>query len=195
MTWSRQDLEASASHLTAAEATLTVGFPNVDWQFLQSVYGWAALQYQGWARGHIRINSDSSQSILLYTNQLLEFWVNDSHYFGGDFYGYGKSPLVLRLAPGCHRLDVRLIRDVRAMGGIGEPKVSIEMRAEGTKGGLAIIAHQLLVSDVVNGRLASPFASVPVRNESENLVEILGVASSAVCLGTNSCIQAFADLY
>ena len=167
--------------LNGAEASLAVEFPDLDWAFLQSVYGWSALQYQGWARGYIDINANSQQGCLLYTDDVLEFWVDEVHYFGGDFFGYRKAPPLLHLAPGRHRIDIRLIRDVRAMGGFGEPKLSIKLRIEGTKGGLAIASDGLLISDVVNERLASPLASVPVRNDSTDAIEILSIVSQVVC--------------
>ncbi len=179
--WSSQLLESSSSRCSTTEATLTVGFPGVDWPFLQSVYGWAALQYQAWARGSITIKTGSPQSILLYTDNALEFWVKDKHYFGGDFYAYRNAPLVLHLAPGSHILDIRLIRDVRAMGGNGDPNVSIKLKAEGSDATLATIAKRILVSDVVNETLASPFASMVIRNDGKNPIQVSGVASQTVC--------------
>ena len=180
MGWSIQQAEHPVKDTKVAEAVLNIGFPNVDWQFLQSVYGWAALQYQAWARGYISINSSSSQSVLLYTDQVLEYWVDDNPHFGADFYEYRKAPLVINLTPGCHKFDIRLIRDVRAMGGFVEPTIPIRLSVEGTEGGLVAASHRLLVPDIVDGRLASPFASVPLRNESEDTIELSDVKSSTV---------------
>lgn len=181
VSWSSHQLECSSLERNVTEAALTVGFPNVDWPFLQSVHGWAALQYQAWTRGYMAINSGSSQSVVLYTDSVLEFWVDDVHYFGGDFYAYRNAPLVLHLKPGSHRLDIRLVRDVRAMGGTGDPRVSIKLKAEGSNVGLAIMAEKIVVSDVVNKTLASPLASITVRNDGRESIEILGVASPSVC--------------
>ncbi len=163
------------------EATLTIGFPGVDWPFLQSVYGWSALQYQAWARGSMTIRPGSPQSILLYTDNVLEFWVNEQHFFGGDFYAYRNAPLVLHLVPGAHKLDIRLLRDARLMGVNGDPKVSITLKAEGSDARLATMAEKILVSDAVNGILGSPFASMTIRNDGMDAVQILGVASTSVC--------------
>ena len=173
---------------TTVEGALSVDFPKVDWPSLQSVYGWAALQYQAWARGYLNIATDSPQSILLFTDHLLEFFVDDTHYFGGDFYAYRRAPLVLHLKPGIHKLDIRLIQDVRAMGGIGEPKVNVKLKVEIANGGLAIVEQKLLISDMVNEKLASPFASVPIRNEGLDWVSIKEIVSLTVCSGTTcSC--------
>ncbi len=124
--------------------------------------------------------------MVLFIDNVLEFWVDENHYFGGDFYGYRRAPVVVQLLPGRHKLDIRLIRDVRAMDGIGSPKISISMRAEAASNGLAIASHRLLASNVVNGRLASEFASVPVRNDSKDSIEITSITSQAVCPSVNS---------
>ena len=165
------------------QGILTVDFPGVAWPFLQSVYGWAALQYQAWARGYLNIATDSPQSILLFTDHVLEFFVDDTHYFGGDFYAYRRAPLVLHLKPGIHKFDIRVVRDVRAMGGIGEPKVNMKLKVELATGGLAIVEQMLLISDMVNETLASPFASVPVRNEGMGWASITKIESLTVCSG------------
>lgn len=158
-----------------------VNFPNIDWQLLQSVYGWAALQYQAWARGHLTIAASSTQSILLYTDNVLEFWVDDEQYFGGDYYAYRRAPLVLHLDPGSHNVDIRLIRDVRVMGGIGEPKTLIRLKAESSNGSLLPMGQKALIPDIANGVLASPFASVPVCNQGQNSIHILDIMTSLVC--------------
>ena len=183
--WSIQHLEWHTVESYRAEAGLVVAFPDIDWAFLQSVYGWAALQYQAWARGHLIVTAEKSQTILLYTDNVLEFRVNNTHYFGGDFYAFRRSALVLHLEPGKHKLDVRLIRDVRAMGAVGEPKVSIILEAIICEGGLAVEWRRLLVPEVIDGCLASPFASVPVRNDGSHSIEILHVTATGVC--TTEC--------
>lgn len=80
--WATHQLESSSTSENVAEATLIVGFPNVDWPFLQSVYGWAALQYQAWTRGYLTVAADSAQSLIFYADNVLEFWVDGDHYFG-----------------------------------------------------------------------------------------------------------------
>ena len=180
VSWSTHQLESSSSFGDVAEATLTVRFPNIDWPLLQSVYGWAALQYQAWARGHLMIAANSEQSIIFYADNVLEFWVDDDHYFGGDYYAYRRAPLVLHLNPGSHSVDIRLIRDVRVMGGIGDPKTSIKLKAKSSEGSLAL-GRKALIPDLVDGLLASPFASVPARNEGRKAIDILDITTNAVC--------------
>ena len=145
------------------------------------MYGWAALQYQAWARGFLKLAFDSTQCITFYTDNVLEFWIDRKQYFGGDFYAYRRAPLVLHLQPGNHQIDIRLLRDVRAMGGIGEPKLEIKLQAKVSDGGLAVTEEKLLVSDIVNQKLAGPFGSLPVRNEGLTWVDIYKVESPIVC--------------
>jgi hypothetical protein len=85
------------SDATSANASLSVAYSNVDWDFLKVVYGWAAVQYQAWARGELHVGGNETQHLVLHTDTILEFWVDDQHYFGGDFYTYRKAPPVLHL--------------------------------------------------------------------------------------------------
>lgn len=180
VSWSRQQGHSWNAGVDGCEVTLSIEFPHIDWAFLQSVYGWAALQYQAWARGSVSIDGESAQTVVFYTDSLLEFWVDNKSYYGGDFYSYRRAPVVLHLHPGVHRIDLRLVRDDRAMGAIGDPKVHIRLDAQRSKGGLAVIGDQLLVPDMVGTRLASHFASVPVRNEEEEWIDILSIESMDV---------------
>ena len=175
VSWSTHQLESLSCSRGAAEASLIVDFPNIDWPFLQSVYGWAALQYQAWARVYLTLSSKST--ILLYTDNVLEFWVDDDHYFGGDYYAYRRAPLVLHLNSGSHNIDIRLIRDLRVMGGTGEPMTLIKLRAESSDGSLALMGQKALIPDITNGVLASPFASLPVCNQGQNPIDILDITT------------------
>jgi len=107
--------------------------------------------------------------------------VDDKHFFGGDVYAYRRAPLVLRLQPGNHKIDLRLVRDVRAMGAVGDPNISIKLKVEISRDSLTIEVQRFLVSDVVDGYLASPFASVPVRNNSKKWINIWNIMSVNVC--------------
>lgn len=181
VSWSTHQLESSSNSGDVAEATLLVGFPEIDWPFLQSVYGWAALQYQAWARGRLMIAAKFARSVVFYADNVLEFWIDDDHYFGGDYYAYRRAPLVLHLDPGSHKVDIRLIRDVRVMGGIGEPTTSISMKAEGSSGRLVLAGQKALVPDVVNGVFASTFGFVPACNEGRKAIDVLDITTNSVC--------------
>ena len=152
---------------------LTVVFPRTDWNRLQLVYGWAALQYQAWARGYVQVSGYQAQRISLFTDGVLEFWVNNEHYFGGDFYSFRRAPVVLTLLPGKNRIDVRLIRDVRLMGGNGS-SMTVRLWAHALVRPVLIIHDSVLASDVVGGKLPSELASVVIRNQGDEWVEVIG---------------------
>ena len=156
---------------------LTISFPEVDWAFLQSIYGWGALQFQAWARGTLILNSGHRQTILLYTDNILEFWLDGTSYFGGDLYSYRRAPLTLQLDPGQHRLDIRLLRDVRIMGGVGDPNIQARVEVQVASGGLNVVEDKYIFPDIVDGKLPSNLASVPVRNHGSNPIHILGLES------------------
>ena len=177
----------------SSQIVINVAFPDIDWSFLRSVYGWSVLQYQGWARGTLSVTENSPQTVVLYTDNILEIWIDGNHYFGGDFYAYRRAPLVLQLDKGIHCFDTRLIRDVRAMGGGGEPSITVTLVAKLSFGGLAVDADNLIISDVVSGKLPCQLASVPVRNEGTEWVSIWDIVSDTVC----TCLvsySAFADV-
>ncbi|KAF2269009.1 hypothetical protein CC78DRAFT_540444 [Lojkania enalia] len=176
--WSVIQAKQTTSTATSANASLSVSYSSVDWDFLKLVYGWAAVQYQAWARGEIIIGGNEIQHVILYTDWILEFWVNDTHYFGGDFFTFRKAPPVLYLTPGTHRIDIRLVRDVRALGGINNPTIDVLVDLQKASGTLELAKPGILMSDVVDGRLASPAGSVVLRNSGEGDVEIVHVQSS-----------------
>ncbi|KAI7273497.1 alpha/beta-hydrolase [Hortaea werneckii] len=184
--WSTTSARLSESETGLAIAELSVGFPRVDWNALKHVYGWAALQWQGWARGQIHL--PSAKTLALHVEHILELWIDGEQYFGGDFYGYGRSALTLHLLPGERRIDLRLVRDVRAMGGVGEPRLDLLLKLEESSGWLSsVLADEtdedtgILISDLVgdkNGPLASPYASATLRNDASHDIYIQGVEAT-----------------
>lgn len=180
VSWFHQRGHSLNAGVDGCKATVSIEFPHIDWAFLQSIYGWAALQYQAWARGSVTVRGNSAQTVVLYTDNLLEFWVDNKSYYGGDFYSFRRAPVVLHLHPGVHGIDMRLVRDNRAMGGVGDPKVLIRLDIQRSEGGLAVVEDQLLVSDMVGTRLASRLASVPVRNDEQEWIDIWSIESMDV---------------
>ncbi|KAK5122754.1 hypothetical protein LTR85_003669 [Meristemomyces frigidus] len=183
VSWSNFTAQLSDPQKRYASAVLTVAFPSIDWPFLQDVYGWAAQQWQGWARGEIYVQSASVKTLTLNIEQILEFWIDDQHHFGGDFYSYGRAAVTLHLEPGVHRVDVRLVRDVRAMGGVGEPDINIKFKLEGSSG-LHVPGSPDIISDIVgdeNGPLASPYVSVAIRNGALTDAHIYNVEATREC--------------
>ncbi|CAD0057682.1 unnamed protein product, partial [Aureobasidium pullulans] len=178
VSWSSIEAQQSSCDALAAQIGLSVAFPDIDLDFLQRIYGWAALQYQGWARGSLLVNGDQSQTLTLSTDNLLEFYVDGVHYFGGDYYALRRVPLVLHLEPGNHTIDSRLVRDVRVMGGVGSPHIDIHLEAQSSTQDLHVAVDQTIMPDMVNGRLASMLGSVQVRNDHVQDIEVSTVTSN-----------------
>lgn len=178
--WNITEASKVTTSATSANASLSVAYSNVDWDFLKVIYGWAAVQYQAWARGELIVGGNETQRVILHTDTVLEYWVDDEHYFGGDFYTFRKAPPVLHLKPGSHRIDLRLVRDVRAFGGILAPTIDVFVDVRQTSGTLELAKSGILLSDVVDGKLASPLGSVYLRNSGEHDVEIVDIQAANV---------------
>lgn len=149
----------------------------MDWSFLQTIYGWSATQYQAWTRGQITVNSSGSQAYHFFTDGIVELWVDDEHYFGGDFYAFRRSPIILNLTPGSHQLDIRLVRDTRAMGGIGEPTIEARLELRLVSEAVSIVEGSILTPDLVGDWLAGSYISISVQNAGTSKVEIASVRS------------------
>lgn len=180
--WSLARADISSTSPGTTKASLNVNFPEVDWGFLQSVYGWSALQYQAWARGSLEVSQPNGQTIALFTSGLLEFLVDGKRHFGGDFYNYRRAPLILHLSQGQHTLDLRLIRDVRALGATGEPVIKVDVEAEERQNPLSIDPGSLLVSDITEGKLGNSWASINVQNNLAKWIEIVSLSSPDVSI-------------
>jgi predicted esterase len=139
----------------------------VDWNFAQKIYGWSAFQYQAWLKGVIVNHGPISQTVTLFPNNIIEIWVGDVHVFGGDFFGFSRAPVVVDLHPGSTVVSVRLVREVRSMGGIHPPTVQATLRAQAVTSTLDVPADGMLLPDVVDGRLCSGYGSVTVSNQAD----------------------------
>lgn len=178
--WRLVRADASSSSPSQAKAVLKVSFPEIDWSLLQSVYGWPALQYQAWARGFLEVKGQNNQTIAFFANGLLEFWVDSKHYFGGDYYRYRRAPVILQLPPGRHVVDLRLVRDSRVLGDVGEPIIDVVVEAEARSEPLYLDKRSLLISEATRGQLGSAVASINVQNNMAGWVEIVSIRSPDV---------------
>lgn len=179
---------------------MTVGFENVDWDNLRSIYGWSGIQFQAWARGSLDVCADAhaqsdQTTIILHVWNVGEFWVDDTQYFGGDFYGYRRAPVVLRLAPGKHKFDVRVTHDIRDFGGGMPPRIAFEVEAKVSPGGLIVVPEGAVMSDLVEGRIVGKWVSVPLRNDAVNWIEVLEVVSVDVCKPLVNHVFSFFSLF
>jgi predicted esterase len=184
--WNITEATQTTTGSASANISLSVSYSDVDWQFLKTVYGWASVQYQAWARGELVVHGDGPQSVVLHTDAILEYWVDDAHYFGGDYYTFRKAPPVLHLSPGTHRIDLRLVRDVRAFGGIVEPTIDVVLDIQKASGSLELAKPGILMSDVIDGKLATPSGSVSLRNSGEYDIEVLDIRPANVNTNVSS---------
>ena len=178
--WSRIPADVSNEHELSARARLTVEFRNIDWTLLRAVYGWSAMQYQAWTRGYLDIRGAEKKPILVYTDDILELRIDGKLHFGGDVYSYRNAPIVLLLGSGRHTIDVRLIRDLRAMGGDENPRIEVLLCFQRSMSELAVDVDKLIAPEIVEGKLVSTFACVPVRNESSEWMDVWQVDSVKV---------------
>ncbi|KAI9703921.1 MAG: hypothetical protein M1820_005703 [Bogoriella megaspora] len=180
VTWSEVEAETISANESGARTKALIAFPDLDWKFQQAVYGWSALQYQAWARTNIQVHSETTQTMVLYTDQILEFWVDGAPYFGGDLYEFHRAPLVLHLEPGAHQFDLRLVREVRAMGGkYGSegPSIDVNLEIRVVESGL-YAAGDMLLPDFVNSALAGSLGSAPLQNAGNFDIEVFGMTSA-----------------
>lgn len=119
----------------------------------------------------------------IYTDNILEFWIDDEHFFGGDFFAFRKTPVIVSLTPGRHRFDVRLVRDVRSMGGVGQPVHPLAIRLEICSDNLSADSSQILIPEFVRGRgLPTQYGSIPLYNTSTEPILVNNVQCLDVCL-------------
>ncbi|MCJ1319368.1 hypothetical protein MMC15_004704 [Xylographa vitiligo] len=176
--WTLHEGETVSKSENSVEVAINFDFSHVDWKFLQSIYGWSALQFQAWARGDLLIHGSEPRAVVIYTDNVLEFLIDGEPYFGGDFYAYRRAPLMLRLSPGTHCVEIRLVRDVRAMGGKLPPSLRVSIKAEFSTEKLVVLSDRMILPEMVDGKLASHLGSVPVRNDSDDWIEVIGLESS-----------------
>ncbi|KAJ6262170.1 hypothetical protein Dda_2975 [Drechslerella dactyloides] len=175
---------AASVDKTRHAVSLSISFPETDWDMMQSAYGWAGLQFQAWLRGHFDINPRLERQgcgFALHTKQVQEFWIDGDHYFGGDVYGYGKSPVGLHLdkEQKRHVIDIRIFNGIRMFGGRKPPRVDIELAFEDLCGTLDIIEEASVFPDIVGGKSAGEFATLAVRNNGNISLDILGAKSES----------------
>ncbi|KIW57973.1 hypothetical protein PV05_02527 [Exophiala xenobiotica] len=172
--WDSRSFSPAASE-TATSVELVVEFLDIDWVFAQKIYGWSAFQYQAWLRGGIWNHDNIHRRVALYPAGILELWIGDIHVFGGDFYTFGNAPLVVDLHPGLNMLNVRLVRDVRSMGGSFPPKCHAILRAEVAAEPIEVVHDSILLPDVVRDQFVTRYASVVVRSQANSWINISGI--------------------
>ena len=168
----RQAIYDTSAQKNETSVDLFLDFKEVDWTFAQKIYGWSAFQYQAWAKGQI-INHDAiDHTVNLFTDNILELWVNNEHIFGGDFFDFHRAPVVVEVHPGRNNVSIRLVREVRAMGGSYPPITQACLRLALVTKTLDVVSESLVLPDVVEGRFCSEYGSVVVRNQGHSWLSV-----------------------
>jgi ribosomal protein L9 len=81
-------------------------------------------------------------------------------------------------------VELRLIRDVRALGAIGEPTIVVSLAAEIRNEPLSVDKESLLLPDMCRGKLGTPWASINLHNNIADRIAVLAISSIGV--GANS---------
>jgi predicted esterase len=147
----------------------------VEWDFLQKIYGWSVLQFETWARGYVHNFNDHKTRIALYPTNIFELSVNGESIFGGDFYGFERSPVILDLAPGRNNITVRLIRDVRANGGEVPPVILASLKVERLEGHASVVPTTVSLPDVFQGRFTSFYGYLALTNHDDRTLTVKSI--------------------
>jgi hypothetical protein len=183
--WSNVATNASADGRDVASARLHVAYEHVDWAMLRGAYGWAGSQWQAWARGELVVEGGGervgARPVELWVEHALELCVDGRSVWGGDFFGFQRAPVVLWLVPGRHVVEIRLVRDVRSMGGVDVvPAVDVALEVREVDSVLTVREGSVLVSDVVDGRLPSPLATVSITNAGIEWIQVVDIVCNDV---------------
>ncbi|GAQ09020.1 hypothetical protein ALT_6341 [Aspergillus lentulus] len=143
--------------------------------------GKARTELNAWARGSLNIGHWAPQSVAIFTSGLLEIVIDGKRHFGGDFYDYGTVPIIIDLSTGDHVVELRLIRDVRASGAIGEPTIVASLAAEIRIEPLSVDKETLLLPDMCRGKLGTPWASINLHNNIADRIAVLAISSIGGC--------------
>lgn len=162
--WTKTSAKVSTASNDGLVVGWTVNHDAVDWDSLRSVYGWSTLQYSTWLRGTIYNHRPKPQLISIHFTGVLEFRINNHSYFGGDFYGLHKVPVIVELPAGESTIDVRLTRDVRAMGGTGKSTILADMTLQSELRQVHFLKHTVVSPEIYNGSLSSIYFGVVLQN-------------------------------
>jgi hypothetical protein len=132
------------------------------------------------------LSGPNHQAVAIFTDGILELTIDGQRHFGGDFYSYRRAPLILNIAPGEHLVELRLLRDVRALGGQGDPTINVVVEIEIRHSMLNIAEQSLLIPEATGWRLGSTWASINVQNNAPEWVEVLSIYSPNVGISTCS---------
>ncbi|KIW92854.1 uncharacterized protein Z519_06703 [Cladophialophora bantiana CBS 173.52] len=189
--WDRKEYNTSTSNGEQSVAFL-LDFIDVDWEFAQKIYGWSAFQYQAWAKGVILNQDVVSRPVNIFTDNILEIRINNMHVFGGDFFGFGRAPVLVELLPGANNISVRLVREVRSMGGIFPPTIQAGLRTQPVSEQPAVVANRVVMPNVVNGKFCTRYGSITVQNQAATWIsvhQVVAISKQSSCIVANQRVR------
>ncbi|KYR01215.1 hypothetical protein DLAC_02333 [Tieghemostelium lacteum] len=161
---------------TSAPGQFSITFDDqIDWSFYQQVFGWTIWLYYGYAIGQFEITSPNSYIIDctgIRTYYIKSMQSGQIFELQGDFYGYGVGQQVIELPVGQYQIFYRIQSSVRLNQ---SPVASFQCTMETAWDQLMVLPSETIMSDIVGGLLASPYASVTIINVSEYPLENITV--------------------
>jgi hypothetical protein len=172
----------------ALSRKIPVEFPNVNWGDLEQSFGWAALQFQAWIRGTLKIPIEGRYG--LWIGRAVEFYLDGTYYDIGNLYDdsieFTRGGLFLDLTTGEHILEIRVVNDIRAFGGQIPPKVEVSVTVRKAESDLVVADYDShggwVLPSLINmarkdGRkrqscVAGDWASLALRNEGREWITI-----------------------
>ena len=193
-----------------ASRKIPVSFPDTNWEMLQKVFGWSALQFQSWIRGSFYVPGEGRYGVWI--GSAVEFYLDGIYYDVGNLYDadvvqFNRGGLYLDLASGEHVLEIRVVNDIRAFGGRVPPKVEVQVALRKVTEDLVVADYDghggWVVPTVVDmkrkdtwrsdGCLAGEWASFGLSNEGSQWVVITDLRVDKVNYGL-MCIDSRANL-
>lgn len=192
MSWKTR-LFQSTNTATSATVEIAVAHGEIDWDFIRSIYGWAAVQYQSWARGTVYNHASEEIMVALHAPGVIDLVIDGATglkpCFGVDFYGFQRAPIITKLKPGPNAVHVRLIRDVRASGGQMPPLIEASVHIETVEGDASILDGSLVIPEICQGRFVAAFGSLTVVNHGSKALYIESIIINAPDKGAQTTKQ------
>ncbi|EAL65482.1 hypothetical protein DDB_G0283989 [Dictyostelium discoideum AX4] len=164
----------------------------VDWSFLQQTWGWSIWLWYGYAIGSF--NVENSGSYIINCSGTRQYFIqsttttntnNQIFEFSGDFYGYGTGQQLIHLNQSTtYNLIVRMQSSVR-LSQSPNSQFSCSLTPIQNNQYITVLNSETLISDLINGELATPFATITIFNngiysndnndKNNNIIDLINV--------------------
>ncbi|KAF2071359.1 hypothetical protein CYY_007318 [Polysphondylium violaceum] len=144
----------------------------VNWSFLQQIWGWNIWLWYAYAVGDFNVPTTGTY-VVTCTGTTLVYYIQSSsnknliYEFSSDFYAYGTGQQIIDLNSGAYKLYVRMQSSTRLTQ---SPVGFFTCTMSQTQTDILVLPTETLVSDVVGGNLASPFAAITVINSGNQVL-------------------------